>query len=93
MTRTGSQGTQIGTIRNIVTQFMAKCATLLDSPKYHDNAPCDLETEIKVKGTPWDGRPLLVCYNYKLHFNLNQTVQGLLDTFTFHWINIGSGEL
>ena len=61
MTRTGSQGTQMGTIRNIVTHIMAKRATLLGSPEYHENALCDLETEFKVNGTPWDGRPLVMC--------------------------------
>ena len=65
MTRTGSQGTQMGTISNIVTHFMAKCATLLSSPEYNKNALCDLETEVKVNGTPWDKRPLLMHYNYK----------------------------
>ena len=54
MTRTGSQETQMGTIRNIVTNFMAKRATLLGSPEYHKNALCDLETEVKVNGAPWD---------------------------------------
>ena len=60
MTRTGSHGTQTGTIRNIVTHFMAKRATLLGSPEYHENALCDLDTEVKVNGTPWDGRPVLM---------------------------------
>ena len=36
--------------------------------------PCDLETEVKVNGTPWDERPLLMRYDYKLNFNFNQTV-------------------
>ena len=60
MTRTGSQGTEMGTIRNIVTHFIVKRATLLGSPEYQENALCDLETEVKVNGTPWDGRPLLM---------------------------------
>ena len=61
MRRTGSQATQMGTNRNIVTHFMAKRATVLGPPKYHENALCDLETEVKVNGTPWDGRLLLMC--------------------------------
>ena len=61
MTHTGSQGTQMGTIRNIVTHFMAKHATLLGSPEYQENALCDLETEVKVNGTPWDERPFFMC--------------------------------
>ena len=60
MTRTGSQDTQMGAIRNIVTHFMAKRATLLGSHEDHENALCDLETEVKVNGTPWDGKPLLL---------------------------------
>ena len=60
MTHAGSQGTQMGIIRNIVTHFMAKRATFLGSHEYHKNALCDLETEIKGKDTPWDGRPLLM---------------------------------
>ena len=61
ITCTGSQGAQMGAIRNIVTQLMAKRATFLGSHKFHENALCDLETEVKVNGTPWDGRPLLMC--------------------------------
>ena len=52
MTHTGFHGTQMGTIRNIVTHFMAKHATFLGSHEYHKNALCDLETEVKVNGTP-----------------------------------------
>ena len=51
---------QMGTIRIIVTHFMAKRATVLGSHEYHENALCDLEPEVKVNGTPWDGRPLLM---------------------------------
>ena len=48
ITCTGSQGTQMGTIRSIVTHFMTKRATFLGSHEYHANALCDLETEVKV---------------------------------------------
>ena len=59
----------MGTIRNIVTHFIAKRATFLGSHEYYENALSDLETEVKVNGTQWVGRPLLMCTNYILLFN------------------------
>ena len=39
---------------------MAKRATFLSSPEYHENALCDLETDVKVNGTPRDENIMLM---------------------------------
>ena len=52
----------MGTIRNIVTHLMAKHATLLGSPEYHENALCDLGLKVKVKFNITNEFPYMTSY-------------------------------